>query len=185
VPVLDQLTVNEYTPGVGIAPHVEAHTSFTGSIMSLSLLGGCVMVFRKAYIARNPCNYNISSSSDGGVCCGSSSTSSSSSQSGDGPDQGQQGDRQVLVYLPPRSLVVMTGEARYAWCASCWCCCYGALRMHACMHACMNAVCPAASEYEALSLINMSQQGTQPVVVPVVVGHLGLDIQSCQAHLTP
>lgn len=30
VPQLDQLTVNEYMPGVGIAPHVDAHSSFTG-----------------------------------------------------------------------------------------------------------------------------------------------------------
>jgi hypothetical protein len=30
VPAIDQLTVNEYKPGVGIAPHVDAHSSFTG-----------------------------------------------------------------------------------------------------------------------------------------------------------
>jgi alkylated DNA repair protein alkB family protein 8 len=93
VPVIDQLTVNEYTPGVGIAPHVDTHSSFTGAIMSLSLAGGCVMVFRKSYIALNPC----------------------SSRGGDGAGQVHQGDRQVLVYLPPRSLVLMSGEARYAW----------------------------------------------------------------------
>lgn len=115
MPVIDQLTVNEYTPGVGIAPHVDTHSSFTGAIMSLSLAGGCVMVFRKSYIALNPCNYNISSSNgDSGSCCGSS-TSSSSSRGGDGAGQVHQGDRQVLVYLPPRSLVLMSGEARYAW----------------------------------------------------------------------
>jgi hypothetical protein len=27
---LDQLTVNEYTPGVGLAPHIDTHSAFTG-----------------------------------------------------------------------------------------------------------------------------------------------------------
>ena len=29
-PVFDQLTVNEYPPGVGLAPHVDTHSAFTG-----------------------------------------------------------------------------------------------------------------------------------------------------------
>lgn len=31
VPQLDQLTVNDYPPGVGLAPHVDTHSAFTGT----------------------------------------------------------------------------------------------------------------------------------------------------------
>jgi len=98
VPAIDQLTINEYTPGVGIAPHVDAHSSFTGGILSLSLLGSCVMVFRKAYVA-----------SGGRTDCLHASPTDQQQQ------QHSQQDRQVCVFLPPRSLLVLSGEARYAW----------------------------------------------------------------------
>jgi len=42
----DQVTVNEYPPGCGIAPHVDTHSAFTGTILSLSLGDRCVMEFR-------------------------------------------------------------------------------------------------------------------------------------------
>ncbi|PRW57369.1 alkylated DNA repair alkB-like protein 8 [Chlorella sorokiniana] len=70
---IDQLTVNEYGPGVGIAPHVETHAAFTGAIVSLCLGGPAVMVFRR------------------------------------------DGHSPRALFLPPRSLLVMADEARYAW----------------------------------------------------------------------
>lgn len=42
---IDQLTVNEYQPGVGLSPHVDAHSAFTGAITSLTLGSACVMEF--------------------------------------------------------------------------------------------------------------------------------------------
>ena len=69
----DQITVNEYTPGVGLSPHVDTHSAFGDTIISLSLCGGTVMVFRRA------------------------------------------GKEPRAVYLPPRSLLIMSGEARWAW----------------------------------------------------------------------
>lgn len=124
VPVIDQLTVNEYTPGVGIAPHVDAHSSFTGSVLSLSLCGSCVMVFRKAYVAVGPQNDKIANSNNNSSSCSSSrrgSEAGSGVGGGSGEEQPQQGegeqgqDRQVCVFMPPRTLLVMSGEARYAW----------------------------------------------------------------------
>ncbi len=41
----DQLIVNEYLPGQGIAPHVDCVPCFTGTIISLSLGSACVMNF--------------------------------------------------------------------------------------------------------------------------------------------
>jgi hypothetical protein len=37
VPALDQLTVNEYLPGVGLAPHVDTHSAFTGASQAVSI----------------------------------------------------------------------------------------------------------------------------------------------------
>jgi len=68
----DQLTVNEYRRGAGIAPHVDSHSAFTGAVLSLSCGGGTVMEF-------------------------------------------QRGESRAGLLLPPRSLLVLAGEARYAW----------------------------------------------------------------------
>ena len=69
----DQVTVNEYQPGVGLSPHVDTHSAFGDTIISLSLHCGTVMVFRRG------------------------------------------GRRPRAVYLPARSLLIMSGEARWAW----------------------------------------------------------------------
>ena len=72
VPSLNQLTVNEYSPGVGLSAHIDTHSPFHGAIMSLSLAGAAAVVMRR------------------------------------------EGEQRAL-YLPPRSLLVLDGEARYAW----------------------------------------------------------------------
>ncbi|KAL0030888.1 hypothetical protein WJX77_011841 [Trebouxia sp. C0004] len=72
MPQVDQCTVNEYTAGVGLSPHIDTHSAFTGAIASLSLAGPAVMEFRQ-----------------GGEC--------------------------EAVLLPPRSLLIMAGPARYCW----------------------------------------------------------------------
>jgi len=41
----DQLIVNEYEPGQGIAKHVDCQSCFTDTILSLSLGSSCVMTF--------------------------------------------------------------------------------------------------------------------------------------------
>lgn len=56
----------------GIPPHIDTHSPFEDTILSLSLSSSCVMNFKK-------------------------------------------GDVKVNVFLPQRSLLVLTGEARYAW----------------------------------------------------------------------
>ena len=43
----DQLTVNEYHPGIGIAPHVETHSCFEEGFCSITLAGGIVMDLRR------------------------------------------------------------------------------------------------------------------------------------------
>ncbi|KAK0162923.1 hypothetical protein PV327_006651 [Microctonus hyperodae] len=43
----DQLTINRYLPGQGIPPHIDTHSAFEDSILSLSIGSECVMDFRK------------------------------------------------------------------------------------------------------------------------------------------
>ena len=70
----DQLIVNEYEPGQGIAPHVDCVPCFDDTIASLTLGSSCVMEFTHAKTREK-----------------------------------------VPLFLWPRSLVVLSGEARYAW----------------------------------------------------------------------
>ncbi|PIK47895.1 putative alkylated DNA repair protein alkB-like 8 isoform X3, partial [Apostichopus japonicus] len=70
---LDQVTVNQYLPGQGIPPHVDTHSAFEDSIVSLSLGSMVSMEFAHPV------------------------------------------GTQHSKVLPPRSLLVMTGESRYLW----------------------------------------------------------------------
>lgn len=71
----DQVIVNEYLPGQGIADHIDCEPCFENTIISLSLGSPCVMDFK------------------------------------------QKNDRKVKheLLLEPKSLVVITDEARYNW----------------------------------------------------------------------
>lgn len=70
----DQIIVNEYRPGQGIAPHIDCVPCFTDTIASLSLGSFCVMEFTHAETREK-----------------------------------------IPVLLEPRSLVVLSGDARYRW----------------------------------------------------------------------
>ncbi|XVE57264.1 hypothetical protein DITRI_Ditri04bG0077700 [Diplodiscus trichospermus] len=92
--VLDQLTVNEYPPGVGLSPHIDTHSAFEGLIFSLSLAGPCIMEFRRyttgSWVPK------IASVSDM-------------------KDENPEEVSRKAIYLPPRSMLILSGEARYAW----------------------------------------------------------------------
>lgn len=70
----DQLIVNEYLPGQGIASHIDCEPCFGGVVCSLSLGSACTMVFTHAT-----------------------------------------NGRQEQIRLASRSLLVLSGEARYEW----------------------------------------------------------------------
>ncbi|XP_057799092.1 alkylated DNA repair protein ALKBH8 homolog [Salvia miltiorrhiza] len=94
---LDQLTVNEYPPGVGLSPHVDTHSAFEELIFSLSLAGPCIMEFRKYTTGAWQENSTSSSDLENQI-----------------PEKNLNFIKKAL-YLPPRSLLLMSGEARYAW----------------------------------------------------------------------
>nr|AKM76731.1 RNA-binding (RRM/RBD/RNP motifs) family protein [Monsonia emarginata] len=94
---LDQLTVNEYPPGVGLSPHIDTHSAFEGLIFSLSLAGPCIMEFRRyAQGAWFP------------------KPGSSVDMDAENPDNSPNFSRKA-IYLPPRSMLLLSEEARYAW----------------------------------------------------------------------
>lgn len=59
----DQITVNIYEPGQGIPPHVDTHSAFEESIVSLSLLSDVVMEFRDCANLRDSNDVLLSKSS--------------------------------------------------------------------------------------------------------------------------
>ena len=96
----DQLTVNRYNPGEGIPPHVDTHSAFTHIIASLSLGSTTVMTFRRQKTT------NLSAIDEARACPrpGKAIT-----------PRKQDTDAVVSIPLPPRSLAILKGEARYAW----------------------------------------------------------------------
>lgn len=91
-PPIDQVTVNDYPRGRGIAAHIDAHHVFEDGVASLSLLGDVVMEFtRPPLLSTLPPEMTAPS-----------------------PTPEPSDDRFRLV-LPRRSLLVLRGEARYAW----------------------------------------------------------------------
>lgn len=70
----DQVIINEYLPGQGIAPHIDCVQCFEETIASLSLGSPCVMEFTHSTT-----------------------------------------DEKITRLLEPRSLIVLSGDARYQW----------------------------------------------------------------------
>ncbi|XP_010097769.2 alkylated DNA repair protein ALKBH8 homolog [Morus notabilis] len=95
---LDQLTVNEYPPGVGLSPHIDTHSAFEGLIFSLSLAGPCIMEFRR-YIDGDWRHTKATLSTD---------------TTTENPVNNSNFLRKA-IHLPPRSILLLSGEARNAW----------------------------------------------------------------------
>ena len=89
----DQCTVNRYEPGQGIPPHIDTHSCCTDTIMSLSLCSDVVMNFVNASSGEISVIEDINRDKQDG-----------SSYKGSIP-----------VLLPRRSLLIMSGESRYAY----------------------------------------------------------------------
>ena len=104
----DQLTVNEYPAGVGLAPHVDTHSAFGPAILSVSLAGGAAFEFRLLKTTE-------ADEEDGDVV-----EEEGEEEWGEDPSPTFRAAppavaRRAAIYLPPRSLLVLSGEARYRW----------------------------------------------------------------------
>ncbi|CAI5519360.1 unnamed protein product [Closterium sp. Naga37s-1] len=149
---LDQLTINEYATGVGLAPHIDTHAAFEGAVLSLSLAGPAIMEFRRPMgpqpVGKQPLGKKkvVAQATAGGEAeegatlrgeTGGSDERRAEEENREEENRAEEKrgdekrteekraeekrgdgkraeDRRVL-FLPPRSLLVLTGEARYAW----------------------------------------------------------------------
>jgi len=82
-----QVILNLYNPGEGITPHVDLLQRFGDGILGISLGSGCVMRFRKV-----PPSSGLDSNSIA-----------------------LDNDEYWDLYLPERSVLILSGEARYDW----------------------------------------------------------------------
>jgi hypothetical protein len=84
-----QAIVNRYAPGEGITPHVDLLGRYGDGILGVSLGSSCAMVFEAAPLEDpTPPGRDLGKASSGG---------------------------RLALYLPPLSVVVLSGDARYAW----------------------------------------------------------------------
>lgn len=84
-PLARQAILNLYPPGQGISPHVDLPRRYADGIVGVSLTGGCVLTLQRADDAMKETGY--------------------------GAATGERYD----VYLPPRSVYVLSGESRWDW----------------------------------------------------------------------
>lgn len=104
-----QATVQHYPPGVGIPPHIDTHSAFGEAIISFSFGAGTVMRFEEAGDRERA-----------KIMLPKRSVSVSDKCQWTEPDpallpEKQPGRRVIDVYVPPRSVLLMSGEGRYAW----------------------------------------------------------------------
>ncbi len=83
----DQVIINEYQSGQGIASHIDCETCFSNDIVTISLNSGCVMEFIQAKKIANKLTKKSFASPQ----------------------------NKVLVWLNSRSIVIMKDEARWWW----------------------------------------------------------------------
>lgn len=83
----DQVIVNEYIPGQGIASHIDCEPCFGDTILTMSLGSGCVMEFIKAERKGGRLDFK----------------------------KPARPEEKIPVWLEPRSVVSMRGDSRWWW----------------------------------------------------------------------
>jgi len=96
----DQITINEYTPGLGISSHVDTHIGFEDGIISLSLGAEYVMEFSSIQSTELEKKEEEEEEDTDNISV---------------TDDVDETSNVYNIVLPRRSLLVLRGEARYAW----------------------------------------------------------------------
>ncbi|KAI1395944.1 hypothetical protein F4819DRAFT_500633 [Hypoxylon fuscum] len=110
----DQFTTQYYPPGAGIPPHVDTHSMFEEPLYSLSFGSDVAMAFRKcdANDARRMRLPKRSLTTDPQTSVVPVPSTPDKSGNGDGA---KTADEPWEILLPRRSLLLMTGAARYGY----------------------------------------------------------------------
>ncbi|KAK0629528.1 hypothetical protein B0T17DRAFT_589273 [Bombardia bombarda] len=115
----DQFTVQYYPPGSGIPPHVDTHSMFDEALYSLSFGSGVPMVFKKcgANDARKMRLPKRSLLSDASTTANKSRPTPEllASENNTSRDAQEEEHPSWELMLPRRSLLLMTGPARYGY----------------------------------------------------------------------
>jgi alkylated DNA repair protein alkB family protein 8 len=111
--VPDQFTIQYYPPGAGIPPHVDTHSLFGEEIYSLSLGSTVPMQFRKCS-AKDARRMRLPKRSAEAISESSEPCQAHSSLEVVEDDMMDEDDS-FEIFLPPRSLLVMTGPSRYGY----------------------------------------------------------------------
>ncbi|THH05201.1 hypothetical protein EW145_g4968 [Phellinidium pouzarii] len=116
-----QVILNHYKPGEGISPHVDLLKRYGDGIIGVSLHSGCVMRFARADTDADGGTGSDSTAvqkmngvlPDKQIAAGTDNTRTTNHEMKNGNGNGP--DSEHSVYLPARSIIVMSGEARYEW----------------------------------------------------------------------
>lgn len=108
---VNQLTINDYQPGQGIASHIDTECCFGPVIFILSLGSGITMTFTESPEGSPIKNGILLPRHSQKLGCDSNNHVSTSQQSA----LKIKGYVRKHVYLPPRSLLIMQDDARYKW----------------------------------------------------------------------
>ena len=109
----DQFTIQFYPPGAGIPPHVDTHSLFGETLYSLSLGCSVPIQFRKCN-AKDAWRMRLPKRS-ATAAAGASEASQALASLGSVGKEVKGDDDTFEVFLPPRSLLVMTGPSRYGY----------------------------------------------------------------------
>ncbi len=90
----DQVIVNEYQPGQGIAPHIDCKPCFGETIITISLGGACIMEF-----TRDKSNSKQANRIKGIYAV----------------EETGRSEKPVSLWLQPRSVIAMQAAARRCW----------------------------------------------------------------------
>ncbi|KAH8118835.1 hypothetical protein DFH11DRAFT_1569564 [Phellopilus nigrolimitatus] len=108
-----QVILNHYRPGEGISPHVDLLKRYGDGIIGVSLHSGCVMRF-----VRTPAESSELARSEEPRGDGNAShvyTRAAEIKNDEPSDAREDSVSSHSLYLPARSIIVMSGEARYKW----------------------------------------------------------------------
>ena len=103
----EQVIVNEYEPGQGIAAHVDHTGLFGGCIVTVSLLSAVVMDLRRLrsrVVAAGTAAAAVASAGGGGADDNNAAANDSGA-----------GNADVAIVLRSNSALALSGEARYEW----------------------------------------------------------------------
>ncbi|KAJ3295357.1 hypothetical protein HK104_002774 [Borealophlyctis nickersoniae] len=113
-PVFDQMIANYYEPGDGLTFHSDL-LRFEDGIIVVSVVGTCIMEFRKSKMLGSNCCRRMSSSSTADDSATSNEPVDVASNGLSGSSFPEEDDLAIPILLSPGDVIGLSGCARYHW----------------------------------------------------------------------